>query len=91
LYLMEFQTPTVFNHDFVFHHSTFFRPPKIVKILVYPLYIHNNVTMFSLWEISQFWNSVNEDFKLHLHSKSMAFPQYTNVTLGQRKLLRTLD
>ena len=42
--LAEFQTPIILDHDFNFHHSIFYRAPKIVKIIIYPLYIHKNVS-----------------------------------------------
>jgi hypothetical protein len=41
--LAEFQTPTIFDRDFEFHRSIFYRPPKIVKIIMYILYIYKNV------------------------------------------------
>ena len=45
LRLAEFQTLTIFDHNFYFHCSTFYSNPKIVKIIKYALYIHNNVSM----------------------------------------------
>src|ERR1700683_2612805 len=35
--LAEFQTPTIFDRDFEFHHSIFYRALKIVKIIIYTL------------------------------------------------------
>jgi hypothetical protein len=32
--LAEFQTPTIFDRDFDFHRSIFYRSPKIVKIII---------------------------------------------------------
>ena len=43
-HLAEFQTPTVFDHDFDLHHSIFYNAPKIVKIIIYILYIHRKVS-----------------------------------------------
>ena len=43
--LAEFQTPTVFDRDFDFHHSIFKKFPKIVKILIYIFDIHENASM----------------------------------------------
>jgi hypothetical protein len=51
----EFQTPTIFDRDFNFHCSIFYRAPKIVKIIIYILYIcksvstHFNLSNFNLW------------------------------------------
>jgi hypothetical protein len=44
LRLVEFQTPTVFDCDFNSHHSLFYWPPKIMKIILYILYVHKNVS-----------------------------------------------
>src|ERR1700683_915860 len=41
--LAEFQTPMIFDQDCDFHHRTIFRPPKIMKIIIYILYIHEKV------------------------------------------------
>ena len=40
----EFQTPTIFDRNFDFHHSIFYRIPKIVKIITYVLYTCENVS-----------------------------------------------
>jgi hypothetical protein len=51
----EFQTPTIFDRDFNFHRSIFYRAPKIVKIIIYILYIcksvstNFNLSNFNLW------------------------------------------
>jgi hypothetical protein len=42
--LSEFQTPIVFDCDCNFDCSTFYKPPKIVKVITYILYIHENVS-----------------------------------------------
>ena len=42
--LAEFQTPTIFDRDFDFHRSIFYRAPKIVKIIIHILYICENVS-----------------------------------------------
>ena len=49
--IAEFQTPTLFDCDCEFDYSTFYRSPKIVKIIRYILYIHRNVTTNSIWAI----------------------------------------
>jgi hypothetical protein len=41
--LAEFQTPTAFNRESDFRHSTFCSSLKIVKICICTLYVHNNV------------------------------------------------
>ena len=43
-HLAEFQTPTIFNCNFNFHCSIFYRGLKIVKIIIYILYICMNVS-----------------------------------------------
>jgi len=43
-HLAEFETPTVFDRAFYFHHSIFPRYPKIVKIIICILYIYKNVS-----------------------------------------------
>ena len=45
--LAKFQTPTVFDWDFDFYGSTFYRSHKIMKIIIYILYAHENAS-FSL-------------------------------------------
>jgi hypothetical protein len=42
--LAEFQTPIILDHDFDFHCSIFYRAHKIVKIIIYTLYVHRNVS-----------------------------------------------
>jgi hypothetical protein len=42
--LVEFQTLIILNRDFDFHRSVFYRALKIVKIIIYPLYVHKNVS-----------------------------------------------
>ena len=42
--LAEFQTLTVFDHDFDLHCSIFYNAPKIVKIKIKILYIHRKVS-----------------------------------------------
>ena len=42
----EFQTPTIFDRAFDFHRSRFYRPRKIIKIIIYILYIYKNVSTF---------------------------------------------
>ena len=42
--LSEFETPTIFDRDFDFHRSIFYRAPKIVKIIIYIFYICENVS-----------------------------------------------
>ena len=42
--LAKFQTPTVFDRDFEIYCSTFYKSHKIVKIITYILYIHENVS-----------------------------------------------
>ena len=49
--LEEFQTPTVFDHDFNFHCNTFHSSPKIMKIIIDILYIHKNVSAVLIWAI----------------------------------------
>ena len=44
LHLAEFQTPTIFDHNFNFHCSIFYRSPKIMKIIVYILSIYKDVS-----------------------------------------------
>ena len=92
-HLAEFQTPTIFDHDFDLHRSIFYNAPKIVKIIIYILYIHRKVSTIYIWAIlsrgfnymvisfqnykisiyieipCQFWISVNENYKIHSHSK----------------------
>ena len=48
--LVEFQTPTIFvsEHDFV--HSTFDRLPKIMKLIIWTLYIHEKLLLFPFEE-----------------------------------------
>ena len=43
--LVEFQTPIILDCHYDFHCSIFYRAHKIVKIIIYPLYIHKNVSM----------------------------------------------
>ena len=45
-HLVEFQTPTIFDHDHDFDCSTFYKHSEIVKIFICTLYIHDNVTTF---------------------------------------------
>jgi hypothetical protein len=49
--LAEFQTPTIFDRNFDFSRSIFYRCLKIMKIIVYVLYIHNNVFLILLTAI----------------------------------------
>ena len=42
--LSEFQTPIVFDWDCNFDCSTFYKPPKIVKVITHILYTHENVS-----------------------------------------------
>ena len=42
--LAEFQTPIILDRDFYFHRSIFYRAHKIVKIIIYTLYVHKNVS-----------------------------------------------
>jgi hypothetical protein len=59
--LSEFQTPTVFNCDFDFPCSTFYRSPKIVKIIIYILYIYENISPILMLaiQICGFGNVIN--------------------------------
>ena len=43
--LAEFQTLTVFDRNCDLHRSIFSRSPKIMKTIMYILYIHKNVSM----------------------------------------------
>jgi hypothetical protein len=43
--LAEFQTPTIFDRAFDFHRSIFYKPPKIVNIILCAVYIHINVSV----------------------------------------------
>src|ERR1700676_3452928 len=49
--LVEFQTPTVFDRDFDFHRSICYGRFKIVKIIIYTLYMNRNVSTIFLWPI----------------------------------------
>jgi hypothetical protein len=42
--LAEFQTPTIFDHNFDFHCTIFYRGPKIAKMIIYIIYICKNVS-----------------------------------------------
>jgi hypothetical protein len=42
--LAEFQTPTIFDRDFDIYRSIFYSGPKIVKIIIYTLYVHNDIS-----------------------------------------------
>jgi hypothetical protein len=44
LRLVEFQTLTIFDCDFDFDCSIFYRGPKIVKVIIYILYIYKDVS-----------------------------------------------
>jgi len=48
LCLAEFETLTIFNHNFDFHCTIFYRSPKIVKIIIYILQIYKNVSTISI-------------------------------------------
>jgi hypothetical protein len=71
----EFQTPTIFDRDFNFHCSIFYRAPKIVKIIIYILYIcksvstHLNLSNFNLW-VCLYGYFVSELQNFHLYQKS---------------------
>jgi hypothetical protein len=43
-HLADFQTPTIFDHNFGFHCSTFYRSHKIMQMIIYTYYIHENVS-----------------------------------------------
>jgi hypothetical protein len=47
-HLAKLQSPTIFDHDFYFHRSTLYTPPKIVKIIVYIIHIHRNACIISI-------------------------------------------
>ena len=49
--LAEFQTPTIFDCNFYFSCSSVYSSPKIVKIIIYILYIHKNAVAISIWKI----------------------------------------
>ena len=49
--LAEFQTPTIFNHNFDFSCSIFYSCPKIMNMIICVLYIHQNVFPILLQEI----------------------------------------
>ena len=42
--LAKFQTPNVFDRDFEFYRSMFYRSPKIMKIIIYVFYVHEKVS-----------------------------------------------
>src|SRR5882762_6012366 len=46
--LAEFQTPTVFDRNFYFHRSICYGCFKIVKIIIYTLYMNRNVSTIFL-------------------------------------------
>ena len=50
--LAEFQTPTIFDRDFDFNCRSFHSPSKIMKIIIYILYIYGNVSRISIQAIS---------------------------------------
>ena len=49
--LAKFQTPTVFDRDLDFYCSTFYRYAEIMKIIIYILYVHKNVSYNLIPEI----------------------------------------
>jgi hypothetical protein len=102
--LAEFQTLTIFDCDFNFHCSIFYRSHKIAKIknvstiLIQALFICGLIYMvisFQSCKISiyiaipcWFWNSVNGDYKTQSHGKYITVPRYTTQILGLRFSLR---
>jgi hypothetical protein len=73
--LAEFQTPTIFNCAFNFHHSIFYRSPKIMKIILYILYIYKNVStnLIKAIPICEFVYTVIlfQNYKISIYIKNM--------------------
>ena len=43
--LAEFETLTIFDHDFEIYRSIFYRAPKIVKIMIYTILVTRNISV----------------------------------------------
>jgi hypothetical protein len=88
LCLAEFQTPTIFDHNFDFDCSISYRASKIMKIIIYNLYIFKNLftilTQAMLISVSVYMVISFQSYKISFYIKNLR--RFSNSVNGDYKI-----